>query len=72
MKLRQIALVARELGPVREAFFAVLGLNADFNDPGVAKFGLENSVMALGDTFLEVVAPVEENTTATASGLRST
>ena len=64
MRLRQVALVARELGPVREGFFAVLGLGADFNDPGVAKFGLENSVMALGDTFLEVVAPVEENTTA--------
>ena len=25
---------------------------------------LENSVMALGDTFLEIVTPVEENTTA--------
>jgi hypothetical protein len=64
MRLRQVATVARELGPVREDFFAVLGLTADFNDPGVGKFGLENSVMALGDTFLEVVAPVEDNTTA--------
>ncbi len=64
MRLRQIALAARELGPVREDFFAVLGLNADYRDPGVGEFGLENSVMAMGDTFLEVVAPVEENTTA--------
>ena len=64
MRLRQIALVARELGPVREDFFAVLGLKADYRDPGVGEFGLENSVMALGDTFLEVVAPVEDDTTA--------
>jgi Glyoxalase-like domain len=64
MRLRQIALVARELGGVREDLFAVLGLHADFKDPGVAEFGLQNSVMALGDTFLEVVAPVEENTPA--------
>jgi len=64
MRLRQVALTARELGHVRQDFFAVLGLDADFNDPGVGKFGLQNSVMALGDTFLEVVSPVEENTTA--------
>ncbi len=64
MRVRQICLVAAKLAPVREHFFAVLGLSADFPDPGVGKFGLENSVMCLGDEFLEVVAPVEENTTA--------
>lgn len=64
MRLRQVALVARELGPVRNHFFAVLGVDTDFKDPGVAEFGLENSVMALADTFLEVVAPVDDNTTA--------
>lgn len=64
MKLRQVALVAQQLAPVREQLFAVLGLHDDFKDPGVGEFGLENSVMALHDTFLEVVAPVAENTTA--------
>jgi hypothetical protein len=64
MDLRQIALVAEELAPVRQDIFAVLGIDADFADKGVAEFGLENSVMTIGRTFLEVVAPVQENTTA--------
>jgi hypothetical protein len=64
MRLRQVALVSAELASVREDLFALFGLDADFNDPGVAEFGLENSVMTLGDTFLEVVSPVTENTTA--------
>ena len=62
MRLRQVVLAARNLEPTRESLFAVLGLDADFKDPGVAEFGIENSVMAIGDTFLEVVSPVEENT----------
>ena len=64
MRVRQICLVAEKLAPVRKQFFSVLDLQGDFPDPGVRKFGLENSVMCLGDEFLEVVAPVEENTTA--------
>jgi len=64
MRLRQVALVAAELAPVREDLFAIFGLDADYSDPGVAEFGLENSVMTLDDTFLEVVSPVTENTTA--------
>ena len=35
-----------------------------FNDPGVGHFGLENAVIPIGNDFLEVVSPVEENTTA--------
>ena len=64
MRLRQVAVVAETLAPVRDDCFAVLGLDADFQDPGVGEFGLENSVMAVGDTFLEIVAPVKEKTTA--------
>jgi hypothetical protein len=64
MRLRQVALVARELAPVREQFFSLFGLQRDFKDPGVGEFGLENSVMAIGSTFLEVVAPVKDDTTA--------
>jgi hypothetical protein len=41
-----------------------LSLGEPFADPGVAHFGLRNAVFALGDTFLEVVSPVEENTAA--------
>lgn len=64
MRLRQVALVAAELAPARAQFFQLLGLADDFFDKGVAEFGLENSVMAIGDTFLEIVAPTVDGTTA--------
>lgn len=64
MDLKQVALVAEDLAPVREEIFAVLGLENDFADVGVGEFGLVNSVMTIGDTFLEVVSPVEQGTTA--------
>jgi len=64
MKLRQAVLAAGTLEPARSTLFELLGLEADFADPGVSAFGLENSVMAIGDSFLEIVSPVEANTTA--------
>ena len=64
MRLRQIALVARELEPVVSDFSAILGIEVAYNDPGVRVFGLENAVMPVGDTFLEVVSPIEGGTTA--------
>ncbi|HVN83822.1 MAG TPA: VOC family protein [Candidatus Binatia bacterium] len=64
MRLRQVALVARELDPVVADLCAVLGIEVAFNDPGVGVFGLHNAVMPVGDTFLEVVAPLQPNTTA--------
>ena len=62
IQLRQICLVARELEPVIQDLTAVLGINRCFVDPGVGVFGLENTLMPIGRNFLEVVAPVEENT----------
>jgi hypothetical protein len=64
MRLRQIALVAKELAPVKRQIFALLGIEKDYQDVGVGEFGLENSVMAIGDTYLEVVAPIKDNTAA--------
>ena len=64
MRLRQVALVARDLDPVVEDLCAVLGVEVAFNDPAVAVFGLRNAVMPIGDTFLEVVSPVQPGTTA--------
>jgi hypothetical protein len=64
MKLKQVALVAGELAPVRQQIFDILGLVADYDDPGVGAFGLCNSVMAIGETFLEVVCPKAEGTAA--------
>ncbi|HUE30918.1 MAG TPA: VOC family protein [Verrucomicrobiae bacterium] len=64
MHIRQIALVARQLEPVVADLTAVLGIEVGFRDPGVAEFGLHNAVMPVGQTFLEVVSPVREGTTA--------
>ncbi len=62
IQLRQICLVARELEPVLQDLTAILGINRCYVDPGVGVFGLENTLMPVGRNFLEVVAPVEENT----------
>jgi hypothetical protein len=63
-RLRQVALAAQKLTPVADELQRELGLKDPFHDPGVDVFGLENSVFAIGDTFLEIVAPVKEGTTA--------
>lgn len=63
-RLRQAVLAARHLGPVVERLRAELGLGEPFADPAVGYFGLENAVFAIGDTFLEVVSPVQPNTSA--------
>lgn len=62
--LRQICLVARQLEPVIEDLSAVLGIQRCYVDDGVAHFGLENTLMAVGNNFLEVVAPTREGTAA--------
>lgn len=62
IQLRQICLVARKLAPVIDELTDILGINVCFVDPGVGAFGLENTLMPVGRNFLEVVAPVRENT----------
>ena len=64
MRLRQAVLVAGELEPVASALRAGLSLGEPFRDPGVGAFGLENTVFALGDCFLEVVSPTQPDTAA--------
>ena len=64
MRLRQIALAARNLADTVDTLCEVLGIEVAFNDPGVGVFGLENAVMPIGETFLEVVSPARANTTA--------
>lgn len=63
-RLRQIALVATDLADACRRIEAELGLRDPFHDPGVGEFGLANAVYEIGDTFLEVVSPVTEGTTA--------
>jgi glyoxalase-like protein len=35
-----------------------------YRDPGVDRFGVENAVLAVGDSFLEILAPVRPDTAA--------
>ena len=64
IRLRQVALVARHLDRAVDALCSEFGLTVCYRDPGVATFGLVNALMAVGDQFLEVVAPAQEGTTA--------
>jgi hypothetical protein len=64
IRLRQICLVAEKLAPVIDDFKAIFAVDVCFEDPAVATFGLENSLMPIGGNFLEVVAPIKENTAA--------
>jgi len=64
MRLRQVVLVARDLDRVVGDLTAVLGIEVAFNDPSVKEFGLRNAVMPIGDTFLEVVSPIDPRATA--------
>jgi hypothetical protein len=64
IRLRQICLVANQLSPVIQDFKDILGLQVCFIDKGVAVFGLENSLMPVGNNFIEVVAPIKPDTAA--------
>lgn len=64
IQLRQICLVASDLDQVVDDLRGILGINSCYIDPGVAKFGLANNLMPVGRNFLEVVAPIQENTAA--------
>lgn len=63
-RLRQAVLAARDLDAVAGELRERLKLGEAYEDPGVGYFGLRNAVFALGDTFLEVVSPVQPDTAA--------
>jgi hypothetical protein len=64
MDLRQLVMVSNLRDPIVDSLCNLFDIKVSFNDPGVAHFGLENAVLPVGTDFLEVVSPVEENTTA--------
>lgn len=61
LRLRQIALLARDLERTVADLAAVFGVEVGFRDPGVAYFGLANAVFPVGDAFLEVVSPTRDD-----------
>ncbi len=64
MRLRQIALVARDLRPVEQELIEAFDLEVCYRDPGLAGFGLRHGLYAIGDHILEVVSPRQDGTTA--------
>lgn len=63
-RLRQVALVAYDCEKTAAALQETFAWPDPFRDPGVSQFGLVNAVFTVGDTFVEVVSPVEPSTTA--------
>jgi len=63
-RLRQAVFAVSDLDRSVEALRSRLGLGEPFADPDVGYFGLRNAVFAIGDTFLELVCPVAEDTAA--------
>jgi hypothetical protein len=64
MRLRQVVLVARDLDAAVRDVEHALGIEVGFRDPDVATFGIRNAVLPIGDTFLEVISPVEPDAPA--------
>ncbi len=62
--LRQICLVSDKLGPAVKQLGQTFSLTPCHIDPAVEKFGLENTLFSIGTNFLEIVAPIRENTAA--------
>jgi hypothetical protein len=63
-RLRQVAFAATDLAAVVAQLRSALALHEPYRDPGVGVFGLANAVFTVGDTFLEVVSPVQDGTSA--------
>lgn len=63
-RLRQVAFAAFDLEPIADDFEAVFGMKVAFRDPEIIHYGLKNIVMPAGGDFIEVVQPVQPNTSA--------
>jgi hypothetical protein len=64
VRLRQIALVAKDLQKAKELLNKILGTEVIYVDPAVGQWGLENFLVAVGGEVIEVVAPTKPGTTA--------
>jgi catechol 2,3-dioxygenase-like lactoylglutathione lyase family enzyme len=64
LRLRQICLVARALEPAIADLADIFGLEVWYRDGNVARYGLVNALLPIGNAFLEVVAPTREGTAA--------
>ncbi|MDO9286726.1 MAG: VOC family protein [Aquabacterium sp.] len=64
LRLRQICLAAPRLEPVLDDLQAIFGIEVCHRDPGLSAYGLQNALLPIGTDFLEVVAPLHDDTAA--------
>ena len=64
MRLRQLVIATSEIDLLADSICDLFELKRTFSDPELIVFGLQNVLIPLGDTFLELVTPVKENTSA--------
>lgn len=64
LRLRQVCLAAPRLAPVVDDLQAIFKIAVCHRDPGLAAYGLQNALMPIGTDFLEVVAPLHDDTAA--------
>ncbi|KAF1811521.1 hypothetical protein P152DRAFT_58665 [Eremomyces bilateralis CBS 781.70] len=63
-RLRQVALVAKNLDETRRLMTKIFGVDVIYEDPLVAKWGLKNFLLPLGGEIIEVCSPFQPGTTA--------
>jgi catechol 2,3-dioxygenase-like lactoylglutathione lyase family enzyme len=64
LRLRQICLVARDALRAETLLTRILGLDVAYRDERVSRYGLQNFLLPLGTSFIEVVIPIEPETAA--------
>ena len=64
MDIRQLVIVALKRDEIVEKLCNLFEIKVAYYDPGIIHFGLENALLPIGNTFLEVISPVQDNTTA--------
>ena len=64
MRIRQFVFAADDLDQTEAEVSAVLGADVCYRDPEVAHFGLKNALYPVGDQFVEIVTPTEDDTAA--------
>ena len=64
LRIRQLVMAAKERDQLASQICEVFDLEIAFYDPGIIHFGLENVLIPVGNTFIEIVSPIEENTAA--------
>ena len=64
MRLRQLVIATNKIEVLADNICDLFELKRTYSDPELIVFGLENILIPLGDTFIELVTPIKENTSA--------